>query len=265
MNNIVDQAGSFLSRQADLSGRVALVTGAAGHLGRLCCQVLQEQGASVYGLDRPESLARLAEGVIPLGLELAAPDMLAQLDRLFPPGERLDILINNAAFVGTDAHAGWAVPFDQQSLETWRNCLEVNLTAPFALIQHLAPRLAAQGKGVVINVGSIYGELGPDWSLYQGTQMANPAAYGASKGGLHQLTRWLATTLAPQIRVNTLIPGGIFRQQPASFVEAYQRRTPLGRMATEQDMLGALLYLASDLSAYVTGQSLSVDGGWQAW
>ena len=95
--------------------------------------------------------------------------------------------------------------------------------------------------------------------------MANPAAYGASKGGLHQLTRWLATTLAPDIRVNTLVPGGIFRQQPESFVAAYSKRTPLGRMAHEEDMAGALLYLCSDLSAYVTGHALPVDGGWQAW
>jgi NAD(P)-dependent dehydrogenase (short-subunit alcohol dehydrogenase family) len=95
--------------------------------------------------------------------------------------------------------------------------------------------------------------------------MANPAAYGASKGGLIQLTRWLSTTLAPQIRVNVIAPGGVARGQPESFVDRYKARTPLQRMATEEDFRGAVAYLASDLSAYVTGQVLSVDGGWGVW
>ena len=95
--------------------------------------------------------------------------------------------------------------------------------------------------------------------------MANPAAYAASKGGLLQLTRWLATTLAPKIRVNAISPGGIARNQPSSFVERYEARTPLGRMATEDDFRGAIAYLASDMSTYVTGQNLRVDGGWCSW
>ena len=117
----------------------------------------------------------------------------------------------------------------------------------------------------MINISSIYGQWGPDLSLYEGTKMANPAAYSASKGGLDQLTRWLACTLAPDIRVNAISPGGVARGQPISFVERYNARTPLGRMATEDDFRGAVAYLASDLSAYVSGQILSVDGGWGIW
>jgi NAD(P)-dependent dehydrogenase (short-subunit alcohol dehydrogenase family) len=117
----------------------------------------------------------------------------------------------------------------------------------------------------IINIGSIYGELGPDWSLYEGTSMANPAAYSASKGGLIQLTRWLATTLAPNIRVNAISPGGIFRNQPDVFVKRYEGRTPLARMATENDFRGAVAYLASDMSSYVTGKNMMVDGGWGEW
>ena len=115
------------------------------------------------------------------------------------------------------------------------------------------------------NIGSIYGDLGPDWRIYEGTQLANPAAYSASKGGLIQLTRWLATTIAPKIRVNTISPGGIYRGQPKDFVERYASKTPLGRMATEDDIRGAIGYLSSDLSRYVTGQNLKIDGGWSAW
>jgi NAD(P)-dependent dehydrogenase (short-subunit alcohol dehydrogenase family) len=102
-------------------------------------------------------------------------------------------------------------------------------------------------------------------ALYEATEMGNPAAYAASKGGLIQLTRWLATVLAPDIRVNTLTPGGIARNQPEIFTERYIRRTPLQRMAVEEDFKGAALYLASDLSSYVTGQNLIVDGGWTVW
>ena len=102
----------------------------------------------------------------------------------------------------------------------------------------------------------------PDWNLYEGTSMNNPAAYGASKAGLIQLTRWLSSQLAPQVRVNSISPGGIFRNQEKEFVKRYESKTPLGRMATEDDLKGAIAYLASDLSKYVTGQNLSVDGGW---
>jgi NAD(P)-dependent dehydrogenase (short-subunit alcohol dehydrogenase family) len=101
--------------------------------------------------------------------------------------------------------------------------------------------------------------------LYEGTAMGNPAAYAASKGGLLQLTRWLATTVAPQVRVNSISPGGVWRNQPESFVERYKARTPLARMATEDDFRGAIAFLASDLSGYVTGQDLAVDGGWGVW
>ena len=149
-------------------------------------------------------------------------------------------------------------------MDTWRRALEVNLTAPFALIQSCVDLLKAS-KGVVINMGSIYGVLGPDMNLYQGTSMGNPAAYAASKGGLLQLTHWLATVLAPDIRVNMISPGGIFRHQPKDFCERYIQKTPLKRMATEEDLKGAIAYFATDLSLYVTGQNLLVDGGWTAW
>jgi NAD(P)-dependent dehydrogenase (short-subunit alcohol dehydrogenase family) len=143
--------------------------------------------------------------------------------------------------------------------------LEVNVTAPFILAQTCAEALSASGHGSVINILSIYGLVGPDFSLYEGTPLGNPAAYGASKGGLLQLTRYLATALAPAIRVNAITPGGVFRDQAQSFRKRYVDRTPLGRMATEEDFKGAVAYLASDLSKYVTGSNLVVDGGWTAW
>jgi NAD(P)-dependent dehydrogenase (short-subunit alcohol dehydrogenase family) len=178
---------------------------------------------------------------------------------------RLDILVNCAALVGTSELKGWAVPFVEQNADTWRLALEVNLIAPFVLAQACAEALAASGHGSVINIGSIYGMMGPDMCLYENTAMGSPAAYAASKGGLLQLTRWLATVLAPEVRVNTITSGGVWRDQPEAFQARYVERTPLGRMAIEEDLKGAVAYLASDLSAYVTGHNLVVDGGWTVW
>lgn len=259
-----------------LRGRVALITGGAGHLGRAIADIYAELGAAIVILDQLNSAAEsvaqnLTEthGVLATALcvDLADEASLSKVpQRVVETCGRLDILVNNAAFVGTDSLDGWAVPVEKQNIETWRSALEVNLTAPFLLTQQAIPFLKASGKGSVINVGSIYGVLGPDWGLYDdATISGTPAAYGVSKGGLLQLTRWLATTLAPDVRVNAIVPGGIERDTPSEFKQRYVKRTPLNRMAREEDMKGVAAFLASDMSAYITGQCIMVDGGWSAW
>lgn len=257
-----------------LHNRHILITGAAGWLGRTMADTLAELGATVLLVDtNANALTQVAEdlrsrlnaNVICYETDLEDQAQRARLiSRVCDSGEGLHGLVNNAAFVGTSGLSGWAEPYPGQSVETWRRALEVNLTATFDLCQGLSP-LLANGTGSIVNIGSIYGEFGPDWSLYEGTAMANPAAYAVSKGGLLQFTRWLATTLAPKVRVNSISPGGIARNQPTSFVERYEARTPLGRMASEDDFRGAIAYLVSDMSAYVTGQNLRIDGGWSAW
>ena len=177
----------------------------------------------------------------------------------------LDILIHCAAYVGTTKISGWVVPLEQQSVATWDEAIRVNLTSAFIMTQEAKQALSVSGHGSVIFFGSTYGVSGPDMRLYEGTDMGNPAGYAASKGGLIQLMRYFATVLAPRIRVNTISPGGVFRNQPEAFHERYKYRTPLGRMATEEEFKGAVAYLASDLSAYVTGHNLMVDGGWTSW
>ncbi|MEY4591812.1 MAG: hypothetical protein RIR18_707 [Pseudomonadota bacterium] len=253
-----------------LNGRRALITGANGGLGKVMAQTLAEMGCALILLDRPgsdfsqlqEQLESCCTGDVQL-MECDLENEQARTEMIQTvKSEGLDILINNAAFVGTSGLQGWGVPFAEQSLDTWRRAMEVNLTAVFHLCQGFSASLQASGHGSIINVASIYGAFGPDWQLYEGTSMGNPAAYAASKGGVIQLTRWLATTLAPDVRVNTISPGGIFRQQPEVFVERYSRRTPLGRMASEDDFRGVVAFLASDMSRYVTGQNLLVDGGW---
>jgi NAD(P)-dependent dehydrogenase (short-subunit alcohol dehydrogenase family) len=257
---------------ADMAGRTALITGGAGHLGRAMGAILAEAGATVILADRSdealaaarasESTGRLKTYRVDLEDEQARSEMPAWVrDQI----GSLDVLINNAAFVGDSQLQGWVTSFEEQTLSTWRRAIEVNLTAPFHLCQLFTPLLRASGRGSIVNIGSIYGMVGPDMSLYDGLPMGNPAGYAASKGGLIQLTRWLATTLGPDIRVNSLSPGGIARGQPAAFAERYVARTPLGRMGTEEDFKGATLFLASDLSRWVTGQNIMVDGGWTAW
>ncbi len=177
----------------------------------------------------------------------------------------LDVLVHAAALVGTSTLDGWAVPFEEQRVDAWDAAMRVNLTSAFVLTQEARAALAVSGYGSVILFGSTYGLVGPDLSLYDGTAMANPAAYGASKGGLLQLMRALATTLAPEIRVNAISPGGVERGQPEIFQERYRARTPLRRLARRRHVKGAVAFLASDLSEYVTGHNLVVDGGWTAW
>lgn len=259
----------------NLKGRRALVTGASGSLGKVIADTLAELGADLVLVDRPgsggEGLAdmlrqRWGTNIQYRDCDLEQQEQRSELADWLEHGEEgVDILINNAAFVGTSGLQGWVAPFEEQSVETWRRAMEVNLTAVFHLCQLFTPMLRESGNGAILNIGSIYGVVGPDMGLYEGTAMGNPAAYAASKGGLVQLTRWLSTVLAPRIRVNCISPGGIFRNQPEIFVDRYVARTPLGRMATEEDFKGAIAYFASNLSAYVTGENLMVDGGWVAW
>lgn len=258
----------------NMRGRHALITGAAGRLGGVFAETLAEMGANLTLTDRPDRscdplATRLRERwqveVTIVDCDLERPEERQQLVSSVRGGSPLDVLINNAAFVGSDGLTGWVTSFEQQTIETWRRSLEVNLTAAFELSQALTPMLRESGRGSIVNIASIYGLVGPDMQVYEGTALGNPAAYAASKGGLVQLTRWLSTVLAPAIRVNAMVPGGILRGQPQQFIARYESRTPLRRMAVEDDFRGAIAYLASDASSYVTGQVLCVDGGWTAW
>lgn len=258
-----------------LDGRVAVVTGAAGRLGSHICETFAELGAHIVLVDKNETgCSDLAERcrtrynaeLLPLVIDLAHEEEVRQIPKtVLSHFSSIDILVNNAALVGTSALSQRAMPFERQSSEVWRQMIEINLTVPFLLTQACSEPLKASGHGSVINVGSIYGILGPDMRMYEGTSMGSRASYAASKGGLLQLTRWLATVMAPQTRVNMITLGGVRGNQPESFHAQYMSRTPLRRMAVEEDIKGCAAYLASDLSAYVTGQNIILDGGYSAW
>lgn len=258
-----------------MQGKTAVITGGSGHIAYAMCESLAENGCDLVLIDvnadglleRKNQLTSLYNiQVKTLVKDLEVERQVKEIsDFIEQEVNQIDVLINNAAFVGDTKLEGWGVPFEQQSMSTWRRAVEVNLNSAFYLTQLLTGSLRKSQNGSIINIGSIYGVSAPDMGLYDGTNMGNAAAYAASKGGLLQLTKWLSTVLAPQIRVNSITPGGVRRNQPQIFHQAYVKRTPLGRMATEEDFKGATIYLASDLSKYVTGQNLIIDGGWTTW
>ena len=267
-------SGSVL-KLLDMKGRTSLITGATGYCGRAIINALSELGSDVILVDHPNTqLIDFANEISEKFQNVATPffcdleksheidKFLLELKNRF---NSLDVLINNAAFVGSNDLEGWSTSLEDQSLETWKRALDVNLTACFQIMKSTRTLLNKSSCASIINIGSIYGLYAPDLSIYEKTGMNNPAAYSASKGGLLQLSRWMSTVLAPNIRVNSISPGGLKRNQPENFIDRYVKKTPLKRMGSESDVVGAVVYLASDLSSWVTGQNLIVDGGWGVW
>lgn len=270
----------------DLSGRTAVVTGGYGLLGIEFCRTLVEAGAAVVvadlDADRAQDLAGSfnAEGYRSLGIgtDITQPESIGRMVRnTLETFGRLDILVNSAALDPKfDPSHGklYNHSFEDFPLDSWRQALDVNLTGMFLASQAAVRPMLAQGGGVIVNICSIYGLVGPDQRIYhRETGDNSPAAarykpvyYSVTKAGVLGLTRYLSTYYAGKnIRVNALTPGGIFNQHDEEFLQAYSTRTVLGRMAKKDEMNAALLFLASDGSSYMTGSNLVVDGGWTAW
>lgn len=261
-----------------LSGRVAIVTGGVGLIGRNHCQALAEAGASVVVADLNAAAAQafaaeLGETHLGLGLDVTNEEVVKQcrvqiLDRY----GRIDILVNNAALneaVENPAMALELTAFENFPVAQFRASLDVNVTGVFLCSQVFGSVMASQGKGSIINVASTYGLVGPDQSIYRneaGEQtFYKTAAYPATKGAVVNFTRFLAAYWGPRgVRVNTLSPGGVENNQNEFFVRNYSAKTVLGRMAQPDDYQGAVVFLASDASAYMSGANLVVDGGWTA-
>jgi NAD(P)-dependent dehydrogenase (short-subunit alcohol dehydrogenase family) len=222
----------------NLEGKVVLITGAAGIQGPEHVKAFTAAGAKVVATDIKE-LDVTSENSI----KKTAEQVLNQYGRI-------DVLVNNAGATGKYA-------------TDWNTIIKVNLTGTYNCCQIIG---AAMKAGSIINISSIYGLVGPDFSLYQhaeyaGKSMGVPAGYAASKGGVLALTKYYASLFAPKIRVNCVTPGGIFDHQDENFVKKYSAKTMLGRMAKRDEVSGTLLYLASDLSSYVTGANIVIDAG----
>jgi len=265
----------------DLSGRTAVVTGGAGILGRHFCAGLAESGAAVAVVDLQEAAAnelardlgkRYGVRAIGIGCDVSAPDSVkAMVGRVVHELGEIHILHNNAAGKSDDLDA-FLASFEDYSHEQWRKIMAVNLDGMFLVAQAVGKQMVAQGKGgSIIQTASVYGVMAPDHriyegSFYQGRKINTPAVYTASKAAVIGLTKHLATYWADKgIRVNTLTPGGIEDGQNDEFQRRYAARVPLNRMGARHEIVGALLYLASDASSYVTGQNIIVDGGLNAW
>jgi NAD(P)-dependent dehydrogenase (short-subunit alcohol dehydrogenase family) len=262
-----------------LEGKVAVVTGALGLIGREHCRALASAGARVVAVDvdeqASEGFAReLGRGAFGVGCDIASEVSVRRLrDVVLARAGTVDVLVNNAAindkFESPQAAAERS-KFENYPLDLWQKSLDVNVTGTFLCCQRLGTEMAKKGGGSIINIASTYGVVAPDQSIYRrpdGTQsFYKSAAYPTTKGAVLAFTRFLAAYWGEAgVRVNALSPGGVENGQDDDFVERYARRTPLGRMAKPTDYRGALLFLASEASGYMTGANLVVDGGWTAW
>lgn len=276
MSNILDKF--------DLSGQVAVVTGGAGLLGKEFCRTLAEAGAAVAVVDlNAEASGKVTADLSTAGYRVRAiptditdPDSVNDLlTTTLKEFGRLDILVNSAALdpkFDPEALAKGLTPgkFEDFPLKHWNAALNVNLTGMFLVTQACVQPMLEQGKkGSIINICSTYGLDAPDQRIYikDGKRLAfKPVYYTVTKAGVLGFTKYLAAYyMGTEIRVNALTPGGVFNNHDDSFVANYSAKTILGRMARKDEMNGALLFLASEASAYMTGGNLVVDGGWTAW
>ncbi len=259
-----------------LDGKIALVTGGTGILGKRFCAGLADAGARVAVVDIDGESAQqfasgLGNGSSGFACDVSDPvSVAACVESVIGKFGRIDVLHNNAATKTQDMRAFFA-PFEDYALATWREVMSVNIDGMFLMAQAAGRRMVETGGGSIIQTSSIYGLVGVDTRIYEGSDylggpINTPAVYAASKAAVVGLTRWLATYWAKSgIRANCLVPGGVSSGQNGVFADLYSARVPLGRMAEADEIVPALVYLASDASSYVTGQVLAVDGGWTAW
>ena len=263
-----------------LDNQVAVVTGACGKLGPVWVEALLDAGARVAALDlqsvQPSAAFTAVEGrardrmkrfpcdITDRGsIEAAAQRVRAEL------GEPV-VLVNNAGVDQPPDSGGNRSAIESLPLEQFRRMVEVNLLGTFQMTQVFGGRMAEQGRGSIINIGSLYASVSPDQRFYEHLAGEPPflksPAYGASKAGVVNMTKYFSTLWGPRgVRVNTLSPGGVLGGQDDQFKKKYGSRVPLGRMATFEDLKGPLVFLASNASSYVTGHELRVDGGFTAW
>lgn len=271
---------SAYRRLFDLTGKVAVVTGGIGILGQQFCAGLADCGAQVAVVDLDEAKAadfagelarKFGVSCLGVGCDVSDPASVeAMVVRVGNEVGNIDILHNNAASKSSDVNK-FFIPAEDYPLETWREVMSVNLDGMFLVAQAIGKRMAVRGKGTIIQTASIYGVMGPDQRIYEGSEymghaINTPPVYSASKAGVVGMTRHLATCWAAKgVRVNTLTPGGVESGQNAIFNSRYSDRVPMARMAQAHEMVGALIFLASDASSYITGQNIIVDGGLSAW
>lgn len=262
-----------LQQLLSLKGKTAVVTGGAGYLGTAISETLAELGANLVLASRDrakcekkceEIVSAVGDPVRAVALELdvlkkdAATDFFAQVHEHFPA---IDILVNNA-------WSGKKNSWESITEDDWEYDINMSLNSVFRMTKAAFPDLKTS-RGVILNIGSLYSHLAPDYRMYDGKEFANPPSYGAAKAGVIQFTKYLASFLSPHgIRVNALSPGAFPHpptQQHKEFMGRLSAKNPMDRIGQPDDLKGAVALLCSDAGRYITGQDLQVDGGWGVW
>ena len=273
---------NYLNKLFNLSNKVVIITGAAGQLGGEYTRALLSAGARVAAFDiwleNPKGkLDKIkSERLVLVKVDITKKDSVKQgLKIAISHFGNPNVLINNAAIdVPPTGSKGNTGPFEKYPEESWDKMMEVNLKGMFLCSQVIGSHIAKTGGGSIINIASIYGILSPDQRIYEyrykgkkgETSFYKPITYSVTKSGVLNFTRWLATYWAKnKVRVNTLTLGGVFNNQDKTFLKNYSNKVPLGRMARQSDYNGAILFLASDASSYMTGANLIIDGGYSCW
>ena len=240
-----------------LAEKIILLTGGNGLLGKCIHENLLHQGATVINADIE---AKDSDDFTTLHCDITnEPSIKRTVAMVLKHYGRIDGLINNAYPRTKD----WGVKFEDIPFLSWQKNIDFQLNSYFLLSQTVLASMKEKKSGSIVNIGSVYGIVGPDFSIYEGTEMTMPAAYSAIKGGLINLTRYLASYYGPyQVRINCVSPGGVFDNQPEKFVQNYNKKVPMRRMAAPGDIAPAVSFLLSDDASYITGQNLIIDGGW---
>jgi len=264
-----------------LEGKTAVVTGAVGILGKYFCRGLSSVGADVAVIDLDEGSCqnfanelRQEYGTNAMGVacDVTSPEEVGQMvEEVVGTLGKINVLHNNAAAKSKDL-TEYFTSFEDYSYREWQEMMRVNVDGMFLVAQAVGKQMLSQGQGgSIVQTASVYGVVAPDQRIYEGSEymgveINTPAVYATSKAAVIGLTKYLATYWAKEnIRVNAITPGGVESGQNEQFQSLYSGRVPLGRMGKASEMVGALVYLASDASSYVTGQNLIVDGGLTTW
>ncbi len=254
-----------------LDGKNALVSGGAGLIGAKLCEILAEAGAKIFLVDNNCDLAQQEANKIrnnsggfvePYCIDITNEKEVRDLkNEIINKHKKCDILINSAHYKGGKFFA----ELSDYPFETWKEVIDVNLNGAFLMCREFGSAMYKGSGGVIVNVSSTYGIVSPDPRVYGKSGINSPIAYAATKSALFNMTRYIAIHWRPKVRANILAPGGVEANQDSEFIREYNFRTPLGRMANRDDYQGAILFMCSDASAYMTGATVTVDGGWTAW
>ena len=249
-----------------LKDKIAVVTGGAGLIGKSISLGLAQAGARVYiaDIDKDASVTLEKQNKNLSWIEIDITDINSVkscIKKIIKKDKKIDIWINCAYPRTSDL----STKFENIKYESWKKNVDMHMNGYFLCCQQIAEQMKKQKNGSIINFSSIYGIVGPDFSIYKGTDMTVAAVYSAIKGGIVNFTRYLASYYGKYgIRINAICPGGIFDKQPQNFVKNYASKTPLERMGRPEEIAGPAIFLASDAASYITGHILMVDGGWTA-